>query len=67
MQPLWLEGDGVLLRLPSQGELLARGCSIPTVQHGGVIVGLGAVAGHWYCEKPGDRWGAARRANRSRR
>jgi GT2 family glycosyltransferase len=51
----WLEEMASCLAYPDAGVVGARllypnGC----LQHGGVIAGLGSVAGHWFCGMPGD-------------
>ena len=68
----WLKEMVSCLAYPSTGVVGAR-LLYPngTLQHAGVIVGLGSVAGHWFCGMPGDYpgpMGAARRCvNPSRR
>lgn len=51
----WLKEMVSCLAYPSTGVVGAR-LLYPngTLQHAGVIVGLGAAAGHWFCGMPGD-------------
>ena len=51
----WLKEMVSCLAFPSTGVVGAR-LLYPngTLQHAGVIVGLGSVAGHWFCGMPGD-------------
>ncbi|WP_244594618.1 glycosyltransferase family 2 protein [Methylosinus sporium] len=51
----WLKEMVSCLAYPSTGIVGAR-LLYPngTVQHAGVVMGLGSVAGHWFCGMPGD-------------
>ncbi|WP_370631420.1 glycosyltransferase family 2 protein [Methylosinus sp. Sm6] len=51
----WLKEMASCLAYPSTGIVGAR-LLYPngSLQHAGVIVGLGSVAGHWFCGMPGD-------------
>jgi GT2 family glycosyltransferase len=51
----WLKEMVSCLAYPDTGVVGAR-LLYPngTLQHGGVIVGLGSVAGHWFCGMPGE-------------
>ena len=54
----WLKEMVSCLAYPSTGVVGAR-LLYPNgaLQHAGVIVGLGSVAGHWFCGMPGDYQG----------
>ncbi len=53
MEPLWLREMVSCFAYPRTGIVGAR-LLYPdlTVQHAGVIIGLGGLAGHWFCGKP---------------
>ncbi len=58
IEPGWLEEMVECLSFPATGIVGAR-LTYPngSVQHNGVIVGLGQAAGHWYIEAQGDHPG----------
>lgn len=55
MEPGWLKEMASCLAFPQTGVVGAR-LLYPdgTLQHAGVIAGLGSVAGHWFCGLPKD-------------
>ena len=55
LEPHWLKEMVGCFRYPRTGVVGAR-LLYPnrTIQHAGVIVGLGGLAGHWYIQKPAD-------------